>query len=187
MNDSRLALFVLLGRTAENKVGALPDNVPRNSLAISNETDLSFLLPAEVKSAELTAFTYKLFFVFENYLRDFVVEVLSENDPDWWENKVSAQVKDEVTRFSETEDTKMWMAFKPREKIFLTTYPQLFLIIEENWKRGFSKIIRDKNLIQEARMISHIRNTACHMVEVPEEEVERVKLVVRDWLRMVQP
>jgi REP element-mobilizing transposase RayT len=58
---------------------------------------------------------------------------------------------------------------------------------DERWKQEFEQIIRDKSLIQERRHVSHIRNTVCHMAEVPREEVERVKQVMRDWFRVVAP
>jgi hypothetical protein len=83
----------------------------------------------------------------------------------------------------------MWMALNSRSKLSLTTLPQLLKIIEDshNWKNFFEAVVRDKSLLQEARHISHIRNTICHMGEISEEELARVKQVMRDWLRVVEP
>jgi Swt1-like HEPN len=79
------------------------------------------------------------------------------------------------------------MALGSRPKLALTTYPQLLSIIEHRWDDDFKSLIRDKSLIQEARHIGHIRNALCHMTDVPQEEVERVKQVIRDWFRVVAP
>jgi hypothetical protein len=114
-----------------------------------------------------------------------VLDVLSEAAPtDWWD-KVPADVKKDVAEMEEKEDTKQWMALGSREKLSLTTYPQLLAIIDQCWKEGFDAIIRDRQLINEARLIVHLRNALCHMTDIPDEEVERVRQVLRDWFRVV--
>ena len=183
--DGRLALFVMLGRTAEQLVQQHPDTVPPESLTISDTMDLAIGLPASVKKANRAALVYKLFFVFENYLRELVVDVLAEKYPsDWWD-KVEPNVMKDVAELEAREETKQWMALGSREKLSLTTFPQILLIIEYCWKEGFDAIVRDKQLIQEARMVGHLRNAICHMTDVPDEEVERVKQLLRDWFRAV--
>jgi len=183
--DTRLALFLMLGRSAEQLIQQHPDTVPPESLMISESADLAVGLPSSVKQSNRAALVYKLFFVFENYLRELVVEVLSEASPtNWWE-RVEPNVKAEVAELEEKEETKQWMALGSRDKLSLTTYPQLLLIIDYCWKEGFDAVVRDKQLIQEARLVTHLRNAICHMTDVPDEEVERVKQLLRDWFRAV--
>lgn len=184
-HDGRLALFVMLGRSVEQLIQEHPNTVPPESLPISETVDLAVGLPASVRKANLAALVYKLFFVFENYLRELVVDVLAEKYPaDWWD-KVEPNVKRDVAELEAKEETKQWMALGSREKLSLTTYPQLLLIIEYCWKDGFDTIVRDKQLIHEARMVGHLRNAICHMTAVPDEEIERVRQVLRDWFRAV--
>ncbi len=187
MNDSSLALFLMLGQTAERNVRVSPNTVPAESLPISKTFDLALVLPNEVKRAAKTAEVFKLFFVFENFLREFAFGTLAEDDKENWWNKVPKDVRDEIEKLEQTEETKAWMALASRGKLALSTLPQLLRIMEERWKEEFAGIIRDRSLIQEARHISHIRNAVCHMTEVPAEEVERVKQVMRDWFRVVAP
>ena len=183
--DGRLALFVMLGRSVEQLVQKHPDTVPPDSLAISDTVDLAAGLPASVRRANRAAAVYKLFFVFENYLRELILDVLAEKYPtDWWD-KVEPNVKKDVGDLEAREETKQWMALGSRDKLSLTTYPQLLLTIEFCWKEGFDAVVRDKQLIHEARMVGHIRNAICHMTDVPDEEVERVKQMLRDWFRAV--
>ena len=79
------------------------------------------------------------------------------------------------------------MSLGSRDKSALMTYPQLLRVIDHCWKDHFEDIVRDKALIQEARHISHLRNTLCHMSNITDEEVDRVRQVLRDWFRIVSP
>ena len=71
-----------------------------------------------------------------------------------------------------TEETKTWMSLGSRDKSALLTYPQLLRIIEHCWAQGFSDLVRDKALLTEGRLISHLRNTVAHMTDIPEEELD---------------
>lgn len=185
--DSRAALFVMLGQTAERTVAKIENVVPRESLLLSPTYDLAPLLPDHVRRASVAAETYRLFFVFENFLRDFVVEILSKDPSQTWWDKVPKDVQDEVTKLEEAEEIKSWMALGSRDKSALLTFPQLLKIIDHAWKDGFDEIVRDKGLVQEARLIGHLRNTICHMTDIPGEETDRVKQTIRDWFRVVAP
>jgi hypothetical protein len=185
--DSRAALFIMLGQTAAQTVASIENLVPPESLLLSPSYDLAPLLPDKVKRATDAAETYRLFFVFENFLRDFVVEVLSKDAAQTWWDKVPKDVQDEIAKLEETEEIKSWMALGSRDKSALLTFPQLLRVIENAWKEGFDEIVRDKSLIQESRLIVHLRNTICHMTEIPAEETDRVRQTIRDWFRVVAP
>jgi hypothetical protein len=185
--ESDAALFVLVGQTAARTVSRLEDVVPNESLLLSPAYDLAPLLPDKVRRATQAAETYRLFFVFESFLRDFIVEVLSkDSSASWWE-KVPKDVQDEIAKLEETEEIKSWMALGSRDQSALMTFPQLLRVVDHAWKEGFDDIVRDKGLIQEARLIGHLRNTICHMTEIPSEETDRIRQTMRDWFRVVAP
>lgn len=189
MKDERLSLFLMLGQTLQKAVSKLPDTVPRQTMMLSATENLALVLPKEVRRAITASESYKLFFVFENFIRDFVLETLSELDKVNWWDRVPKDVQDEVQKLEETEQQKQWMALDSRSKLALTTLPQLLRIMDDtkNWNDVFKAIVRDKFLIQEGRGISHLRNTLCHMSDISDEEVERIKQVMRDWFRVVAP
>src|SRR5262249_16123604 len=131
---------------------------------------------------------YKLFFVFESYLRELIVEVLSrEDDAAGWYEKVPLDVQTEIEKLIAAEEVKSWMSLGSRDRSALMTLPQLLRVIEVNWKDGFDDVIRDKSLVQEARMLTHLRNTICRMSIISDEEMERIKQTMRDWFRVVAP
>jgi len=189
LKDKDLSLFLMLGQTAQNAVSKLPDTVPPQHLMMSDKEDLALVLPNEVRRATKAAETYRLFFVFENFIRDFVLDTLSQVDPVNWWDKVPPDVQKEVQDLEATEHQKQWMALDSRSKLALTTLPQLLKIMDDNanWKDIFKDLVRDKFLIQEGRSVSHLRNTICHMSDIPDEETDRVKQVMRDWFRVVSP
>src|ERR1035441_2224961 len=187
MDDTRLGLFIMLGQEAERQVLEHPSVVPPESLLISHSYDLATVLPGQVRRASSAALVYKLFFVFENFLRELVFDVLSEKDKVNWWGKVPKHIQDDVEYLEKNEETKAWMSLGSRDKLSLTTYSQLLAIIDEGWKSGFEAVIRDKSLVQSARHVAHLRNAICHMTEIPPEETERIRQVIRDWFRMVSP
>ena len=187
IDDPRLALFMMLGQTASRVVSEDPSTAPPDSLLLGPSYDLAVLMPETVRRAAVASEGYKLFFAFESYLRELAVEVLSK-DPNvnWWD-KVPKDVQDEITRLEQTEEAKRWMALGSRDRSALMTYPQLLRVIEHCWTLGFEDLLRDKALLQEARLVSHLRNTLCHMTPISEEEMARIRQVLRDWFRMVAP
>jgi hypothetical protein len=185
--DATAALFLMIGQTAERTVRSLDDVVPADRLMLSESYDLAPLLPSIVRRSTEAAEAYRLFFTFENFLREFVVEVLSKDLTISWWDKLPGDVQGEISRLEETEEVKGWMALGSRDKSGLMSFPQLLRVIDHAWKEGFDDIVRDKGLIQEARLIIHLRNTVCHMTEVPSEEIERIRQTMRDWFRVVAP
>jgi len=189
MSFDKLAHFIMIGRSVGRDVDSLRTTVPQVPLLISNSFDISEVLPEESRDAAKAAMTYRLFFVFEAYLRDLVLTVLSEAKKEAWWEAVPSNVRDDVAKLEEHEDRKRWMNLDSRGKLSLTTLPQLLSIIDDpsNWKAYFEAVVRDKQLIQQTRLVVHTRNTVCHMSHVTDEEHERVQQVIRDWFRMVAP
>ncbi len=187
MTDGQAALFLMLGQTAERTVSKLDDVAPNDSLLVSTTFDLAPVLPALVRKAFDAAEVYKLFFVFENYLREFVLEVLTKDATTSWWDHIPNDVQTDITKLEETEEVKSWMALGSRDKSALMTFPQLLRVIDYAWKEHFEEVVRDRALVQQARLIGHLRNTICHMSPVPKEETDRIKQTMRDWFRVVAP
>lgn len=185
--DLKAALFLMLGQVAEKEINCLDDIVPKETLLLSSTYDLAAISPDRVRRSAEAAEVYRLFFVFEDYLREFVVEVLSKDTTGTWWDKIPADVRLEISKLEETEEIKSWMALGSRDKSTLMTLPQLIRVIDQQWKEGFDEIVRDKGLIHEARLIVHLRNTICHMSTISEEEADRVRQTMRDWFRVVSP
>ena len=187
IDEQRMALFVMLGQSASSALGDSPELVPPQSLRLSSAYDLAELMPDVVRASVEAAEAYRLFFVFESYLREFVIDALSVKDKENWWDSVPKDVQDEVAKLEQNEETKSWMALGSRDKSALMTYPQLLRVIDHCWKSHFEDLLRDKALVQQARLIGHLRNTICHMSNISAEELERVRQTMRDWFRRIAP
>lgn len=186
--DTTAALFFALGQTSDRLLETIKDVVPKDALLLSASYDLAEIVPDSVRAATKASEAYKLFFVFEEYLRQLIMEVLTtEGDAKTWWDHVPQDVKDEVSKLEQAEEVKSWMALGSRDKSALMTLPQMLKVIEHAWKDGFDEIVRDKGLIQEARLLVHLRNTICHMSVLSNEEIDRIKQTMRDWFRIVAP
>ncbi len=186
-DDSLLALFLYLGQTATRLVAMNPETVPTDSLLLSAAYDLALLMPGHVREAVKASEGYRLFFSFEAYLRELVVDVLSKGSTSNWWDKVPSDVRGEIARLEEAEEVKRWMALGSRDRSALMTFPQLLRVMDECWKTGFEELLGDKGLIAEARLLTHLRNTLCHMTAISAEEMERIRHTMRDWFRVVAP
>jgi hypothetical protein len=187
IDEGRLALFLLLGQTAERVISAVPETLPDEQLLLSPGNDLAALTPVLARRAFAATESFQLFFVFENYLRELMVDALSGDGTVPWWDKVPVDVQQDVAKLETTEEIKAWMALGSRDKSALMTYPQLIRVLEHNWKNCFEDVIRDRNLLNQARLVGHLRNTVAHMSDLPEEEVGRIRQVMRDWFRLVPP
>lgn len=185
--DASAALFLMVGQGVDRSLARLEGVIPGEPLLLAPSYDLASLLPESVKRATMAAETYRLFFVFENFLRVFVIDVLSKDASRPWWDKVPRDVQDEIVKVEEADEVKSWMALGSRDRSALMTFPQLLRVIDHAWKDGFDDLVRDKGLIHGARLIVHLRNTICHMTEIPEEETDRVRQTMRDWFRVIAP
>lgn len=194
IDNSKLALFTLLGQTAQKAVTANDQIRPNLQLELYTGYDLAVQAPDSTKRAMHASEAYILFFVFEEYLRELVKSVLAEgiaeknSGIDWWDT-VPQDVKDYVKDLEEQEDTKKWMALNPRGKASLLTLPQLLRIIDEkdNWKNYFEDVLLDRALVGQARILVHLRNNICHMSDISGDEIKRIKQVMKDWFRAAAP
>lgn len=189
MNGREFAFYLMLGQSAQREIGRTSDIVPKSKILISDSVDLSELLPNESKDAIETAEVFKLLYVFEIYMRDIVLDTLTENFKENWYARVPTNIQDELEKTEKSDERKIWMAHISRSKLDFATLPQLISIVEDrdNWKDVFEPILRDKSLINETRAICHTRNFVCHMHTVSQEELDRLKQVIRDWFRVLSP
>jgi hypothetical protein len=129
---------------------------------------------------------YEVFYCLEKAIRKLIVETLEDGQgADWWNStRIAPDIKADVAALVKKEKDN---GITPRsdDMIDYTTFGQLSVIITSNWdlfeltlknKRGVERVMANLNLI---------RGPIAHCCQMQEDEVDRLRLAVKDWFRMI--
>jgi hypothetical protein len=140
------------------------------------------------RQAARMASYYKLFYLLENEIRSFIVDLLeSGDDTNWWINKVPEIIRQNANKNLERERREGIIPRSDR-MIDYTTFGELGEIIRANWnvfggvfsrhdKVGVEKVLQQLNML---------RGPIAHCGVLGEDDVVRLKLVVRNWYRLME-
>lgn len=152
--------------------------------AIIKEYTAQIDLTVRQEAARMAEY-YRIFYMLENFIRDFVSEVVSaEVGEDWWETSVPPAVQDAAKRARERE---LSMGVTPRsvDMINYITFGELGEIMKTNWKH-FGGTINQRGLENVLARLNTLRGPIMHCGTLAEDEVLRLKLSVRDWFKLFE-
>jgi hypothetical protein len=176
-SDNKIAGFVFKGQMAEVAVEqclTLPKQGGELSFdEISLRVGIKELSEDEVAEARKMAAVYIAIASFENMVRDLIstrmLEVKKEN---WWKDYVSAEIQRKAQR-------------KIDDESFFTELADLVPIIRQNWT-VFEDIIQDIDWLQQIiKSIERSRNVIMHSGQLSLDDIERVGVNIRDYVRQV--
>ncbi|MCC7506231.1 MAG: hypothetical protein IT259_13070 [Saprospiraceae bacterium] len=135
-------------------------------------------------SARKMARFYVYYFAFENSIRSLISGRLEERyGVNWWEIKAPPGVKDNVKK-NQLSELDTAMAIRSDDPLYYTNFGELIDIINANWE-DFSDTIRSKKAMQSViSQFGKIRNVIAHSCELEEDDIVRLKLLIRDWFRI---
>lgn len=129
---------------------------------------------------------YEVFYCLEQAIRKLIGETLEDAEgTDWWNSvRIAPDIKEYVANLVKKEREN---GVTPRSDnmIDYTTFGQLSGIITTNWdlfeptlknKRGVERVLASLNLL---------RGTIAHCCPMQEDEIDRLRLAVKDWFRMI--
>jgi hypothetical protein len=134
--------------------------------------------------AERMADFYVLYFALENSVRRLVTEVLSEKyGSEWWTKAVPEGVRTEVAK-KQKEELDTAMTIRSSDPLAYTNFGELISIFNANWDE-FSEVLRSQRSVQDTlSQFNKIRNIIAHSCDLDDQEVQRLKLLVNDWIRI---
>lgn len=127
---------------------------------------------------------YVLYYSLENTIRRLISERLLEKyGHSWWEEKVPSGVKNSVAEKQKKEkDTPM--SIRSEDSLSYTNFGELIVIFDANWV-DFSDTLRSQRAMQMVlSQFNLIRNVIAHSSELSEDEIDRLKLLIKDWFRI---
>jgi hypothetical protein len=136
-----------------------------------------------VRAARMSEY-YRIFYMLENFIREFVDSVLSEaHGDDWWETKVPDAIRDGAKR---SKDRELSAGVTPRsdDPIVYTTFGELMGIMSANWDQFGGIFPSSKGVESVMARLNTLRGPIMHCAELAEDEVLRLKLSIRDWFNL---
>jgi len=130
---------------------------------------------------------YKIFYMLENDIRRLIDDTLSEeyHGLDWWEKFAPTSAKDELKGGLQREQDA---GFTPRSEnpLDYVTFGQLGDIIRANWPLFGGILSNQKAMGRVMFSLNNLRGPIAHCGILAEDEIDRLKLAVKDWFRLLE-
>ena len=190
MSASRIYDFVFRGLLAEE---ALDKAGRRSSVFTDATTDdlraaLSFELldPDQLSSATRMGIVYSAIASFENSARRFVAKVLADqHGENWWTGHVSERIRTMAENRQEEEAKARWHGQRGDSPINYIELGDLAKIIQQNWDDFEPHVRRVEWATSIFASIERSRNVIMHSGVLDIEDVERLGINIRDWIKQV--
>ncbi|MGC1120512.1 MAG: Swt1 family HEPN domain-containing protein [Candidatus Methanofastidiosia archaeon] len=130
---------------------------------------------------------YQLFYLLENSIRYFILSQFESKYPfdDWWNKKIPSKIRTNVEKRKQKEQENRWHAKRGEHPIFYTDFKDLRNIILDNWDI-FGGLLPDQLwVISRLKDLELSRNIIAHNNSLPREEVKRIELHFRDWMKQI--
>ena len=126
----------------------------------------------------------------ETNLRDLIAKELSQDDPDWWNNKIHPTVKERVDEKRRTgKEYKRVLQIPDYEQIEEIYFSDLNLILcsKSNWKNHFERVFSDKEALRvKLSELSSYRNSPAHGKPLTDHMVRKIKVYYDDIMSLLE-
>lgn len=141
--------------------------------------DEEFLIPALQMAVVYTAIA-----AFENLVRSLVKKVLLEAlGATWWDKGVPEGIRKKAETRHQEEQKIKWHSQRGEDLISFIDFGQLNSIIVNNWVH-FESLLQRQQWVQNIfDTMERSRNVIMHSGELPPEDVERIGICLRDWIK----
>lgn len=137
-------------------------------------------------NAARMSFYYEIFYMLENDIRTLIVQTLKEaHGNDWWSTHVPQHVREEATR-NRKREAEAGVSLRSESDIDYITFGQLSDIIKENWSVFAGMLSNPAAVTRVLSALNMLRGTIAHCGVLAEDEVDRLKLAIRDWFRVLE-
>lgn len=185
-----LYAFVFRGQLADaalDKVGRLRS---RHLLAaeradLAKTLSYDFLDADLLNDAERMAVVYSAVHAFENMVRQLVMKVMAEAHGENWWDKVPEKIRKKVSTRMKEDANFRWHGRRGASEILYCDFGDLASIIVSNWEQFEDLIVRQEWAKQLLGALERSRNIIMHGGVIDKEDVERIGMNIRDWIRQV--
>lgn len=193
MSGHTVELFVLKCAVIETGLRASLAEFETNASSAISQADDEQLEPfikqfdlANRKNAAHMSRYYEIFYLLENDIRRLIVETMeAAHGVKWWDTRVPVGVLEEV-RKNRQREAQAAVSIRSEDDIDYTTFGQLGDIIRENWS-DFAGMLSNQSAVSRVlSALNMLRGTIAHCGLLADDEVDRLKLAIRDWFRVLE-
>lgn len=188
---TRINDFVFTGILASHCVRDLQTRgllrSPARTSEERREHDLFAPVPEAIRggSAQMQRW-YRILFVFENLVRDFIITRFVELDGEgWFDKRASAGMKKKVEDRQKDEEKNQWHIGRNKQPIYYLDFGDLGLLITNHWNVFKDFFDNQAWLISRIQDAERTRNVIAHTNLLSSEEGERLEMYLRDFLRQI--
>jgi hypothetical protein len=151
------------------------------------DQDLYAAVSATVRGASIQMQRYyRLLFVFENLVRDFVLDRFQEVDgATWFDKRATASMKKKYEDRKAAEAKNQWHVGRNTHAVYYLDFGDLGLLIINHWA-DFKDLLPNQAWLQSRiHEAERTRNVIAHTNTLAPEEGDRLEMYLRDWVRQV--
>ena len=151
------------------------------------ELDLFVSCPGKIRYGSLQMQNnFRLLYVFENLVRDFIDSTFSEIDGDnWFAKRSTHDMRDKLTTRKKSEENNQWHVGRNEHPLFYLDFSDLSLLITNHWD-VFKDFFPDQAWVtSRIKESERTRNVIAHTNDLPAEEGARLEMHLRDWIKQI--
>ncbi len=129
---------------------------------------------------------YELFYCLEQSIRKLITETLQEAEGvDWWNNgKIPTDIHKEVATRVQRE-AESGITQRSDALLDYTNFGELSVIITSNWDLFKTIFTNQRAVTRVMSNLNLLRRPIAHCCPISQDEIERLRLSVKDWFRMI--
>lgn len=137
-------------------------------------------------NAERMSEYYKLFYMLENDIRKFIDDTLADAyGVDWWDAHCPSSAKDEC-KANQKRELEAGVTSRSDNELDYVTFGHLGDIIRAKYVLFGGILSNEKALNRAMFSLNTLRGPIAHCGLLAEDEVDRLKLAVKDWFRLLE-
>lgn len=189
-DDSKVAGFLMRGLMVSESLDQLQiGKAVMGELTfddVASRVAIRLLDQDMVNEAVKMSAVYIAIAAFENTVREMISSHLLEHKgADWWNSCVSGEIRKRAENKMKEEQQIRWHQTRGLNPIYFTELKDLIAIIQQNWL-SFEALLHDMDWVRHLiRTIERSRNVIMHSGQLGLDDIERVGMNVRDWMRQV--
>ena len=188
---SRINDFVFTGILASNCITDLQARgilrTPTGTPDERQEQDLLAPVPESIRSgSHQMQRWYRMLFVFENLVRDFISTRFVEQDGEnWFDGRASTEMKKKLEDRKKKEEKNQWHPGRNKHPIYYLDFGDLGLLITNHWNVFKDLIDSQAWIVSRIQDAERTRNVIAHTNLLTAEEGSRLEMYLRDFIRQM--